>query len=204
MKPSSQSLIFTHTPTSLAIAVAFVLVILIIYLFFRDWLIALRPLIDIDAEARRADALFLCAVTPTLLTALHRLRLGRQPVPPRDDLGYAANWLYMATGVEPSAAHARAVEHYLEHGGARPYLRELLVLLQEWKQQGRINEVDGAIEFGRANRSRLARTRRRHRPDELVAVDARGDETRPVVEQRWKGIPRRHRPDAHCPDRARQ
>ncbi len=80
----------------------------------------LRPLIDIDAAARRSDALFLCAITPTLLTALHRLRLGLQPVSPRDDLGYAANWLYMATGDEPSAAHARAVEHYLvstiDHG----------------------------------------------------------------------------------------
>ena len=33
----------------------------------------LRPNIDLDASQRRADALFLCAVTPTILCALHRL-----------------------------------------------------------------------------------------------------------------------------------
>ena len=80
----------------------------------------LRPLIDIDTMQRRADALFLTALTPTLLAALHRARLGLDPVEPRDDLGYAANWLHMVTGSEPTAAHARAVEHYLvstiDHG----------------------------------------------------------------------------------------
>jgi citrate synthase len=80
----------------------------------------LRPVIDTDAAQRRADALFLCAVTPALLTALHRLRGGLQPVAPRDDLGYAANWLYMTTGVEPAPAQSRAVEQYLvstiDHG----------------------------------------------------------------------------------------
>ena len=80
----------------------------------------MQPNIDIDAGARRADALFLCAVTPTLLCALHRLRSGAQPVAPRDDLRYAANHLWMMTGLEPSPEHARAVEQYLvstiDHG----------------------------------------------------------------------------------------
>ena len=80
----------------------------------------MRPLIDIDPTQRRVDALFLTAVTPTLLAALHRARHGLHAVEPRDDLGYAANWLHMVTGVEPTAAHARAVEHYLvstiDHG----------------------------------------------------------------------------------------
>lgn len=80
----------------------------------------LRPLIDIDAAQRRSDALFLTAVTPTLLAALHRLSLGMQPVTPRDDLAAGANWLWMLHGEEPSAAHARAVEQYListvDHG----------------------------------------------------------------------------------------
>jgi citrate synthase len=82
-----------------------------------------RPVYDIDAAARRRDALFVSAITPALLTALHRLRAGAeglQPVAPRDDLGYAANYLWMLTGTEPSAAHARAVERYLvstiDHG----------------------------------------------------------------------------------------
>lgn len=80
----------------------------------------LRPVIDIDAAQRRADALFLCALTPTLLCALHRLRRGLTAVAPRRDLGYAANHLWMLTGEEPTPAHARAVEQYListiDHG----------------------------------------------------------------------------------------
>ncbi|MCU1392293.1 MAG: Citrate (Si)-synthase [Ilumatobacteraceae bacterium] len=80
----------------------------------------LRPNIDIDHATRRADSLFLCAITPTLLCALHRLRHGEQPVAPRRDLGYAANYLWMMTGSEPAPEHASAVEHYListiDHG----------------------------------------------------------------------------------------
>ncbi|WP_412543823.1 citrate synthase/methylcitrate synthase [Longispora sp. K20-0274] len=79
-----------------------------------------RPLLDTGPEARRADALFACALTPTLLTALHRVRNGQLPIEPREDLSYAANYLYMLTGAEPEEAHARAVESYListiDHG----------------------------------------------------------------------------------------
>ncbi len=79
-----------------------------------------RPIFDLDQAERRADALFVAALTPTLLTALHRLRGGNEIVAPRDDLGYAANYLWMLTGTEPSPAHAEAVERYLvstiDHG----------------------------------------------------------------------------------------
>lgn len=79
-----------------------------------------RPLLDTDPATRRADALFASALTPTLLAALYRLRHGREPIEPRDDLPYAANYLYMITGAEPDPAHARAIERYListiEHG----------------------------------------------------------------------------------------
>ena len=80
----------------------------------------MRPNIDIDHVQRRADALRLCAVTPTLLTALHRLRNGLEPIAPRPDLGYAQNYLYMLEGEVPSASRARAIEQYLittiDHG----------------------------------------------------------------------------------------
>ena len=76
--------------------------------------------IDIDPAQRRSDALFLTAITPTLLTALYRLRLGEVPVDANPELGYAANYLHMMTGVVPTPEHARAVEHYListiDHG----------------------------------------------------------------------------------------
>ncbi len=79
-----------------------------------------RPLYDIDDDRRRADALAACAAVPTLLTALHRLGQGGQPVEPRADLSHAANYLYMLTGKEPDPEHVRAIEAYListiDHG----------------------------------------------------------------------------------------
>ncbi|MFE6547534.1 citrate synthase/methylcitrate synthase [Streptomyces sp. NPDC057746] len=79
-----------------------------------------RPVYDIDADRRREDTLAAAAVVPTLLTALYRLGRGLQPVEPREDLPYAANYLYMLTGSEPDEAHARAIEQYListiDHG----------------------------------------------------------------------------------------
>ncbi|GHE35050.1 citrate synthase [Streptomyces longispororuber] len=79
-----------------------------------------RPVYDIDGDRRRADALAASAVVPTLLTALYRLGQGLDPVEPRDDLSYAANYLYMLTGAEPDEDRARAIEQYListiDHG----------------------------------------------------------------------------------------
>ena len=80
----------------------------------------LRPVYDIDADRRRDDALATAAVVPTLLTALYRLGQGLEAVEPREDLPYAANYLYMLTGTEPDPWAARAIEQYListiDHG----------------------------------------------------------------------------------------
>ncbi|MFJ9981564.1 citrate synthase [Streptomyces cyaneofuscatus] len=79
-----------------------------------------RPVYDLDADRRRADALAACAAVPTILTALQRLGEGLEPVEPREDLPYAANYLYMLTGTEPEPDRVRAVEQYListvDHG----------------------------------------------------------------------------------------
>lgn len=79
-----------------------------------------RPVYDIDADQRRADALAAAAAVPTLLTALYRLDRGLDPVEPRDDLPHAGNYLYMLTGSEPEPQRARAIEQYListiDHG----------------------------------------------------------------------------------------
>ncbi|KUN89140.1 citrate synthase/methylcitrate synthase [Streptomyces griseoruber] len=79
-----------------------------------------RPVYDIDADRRRADTVVAAAAVPTLLTALYRLGNGLDPVEPREDLSYAANYLYMLTGTEPHAERVRAVEQYListiDHG----------------------------------------------------------------------------------------
>jgi citrate synthase len=79
-----------------------------------------RPTHDIGADELYDQAVGMCAVVPTILAAAHRLRTGNEPVEPRDDLGFAANYLYMLTGEEPSALHARAIEQYMiltiDHG----------------------------------------------------------------------------------------
>jgi citrate synthase len=57
---------------------------------------------------------------PTLVAAFWRLREGKQPIEPRPDLGFAANYLYMLTGQVPGEAQTRALETYLntvvDHG----------------------------------------------------------------------------------------
>lgn len=79
-----------------------------------------RPVYDLEPAQRRADALFACALTPTLLAALHRISSGLQPLEPRDDLSYAGNFLYLVTGQSPEPEHVRAIERYListiDHG----------------------------------------------------------------------------------------
>ena len=59
-------------------------------------------------------------MVPTILANAYRLREGLEPVEPRADLGFVANYLYMLTGAEPTTAHARAIEQYMvltiDHG----------------------------------------------------------------------------------------
>jgi citrate synthase len=79
-----------------------------------------RPTHDIGHEELYEQTLDLCAVVPTMLAAIHRLRHALEPVEPRDDLATAANYLAMLTGDLPTAEHARAIEQYMilaiDHG----------------------------------------------------------------------------------------
>ncbi|MHB8431386.1 MAG: citrate synthase [Acidimicrobiales bacterium] len=79
-----------------------------------------RPTRDIGPDQLEDQALVLCAVVPTILAAVHRLREGSDPIEPRDDLGCASNFLFMLTGQEPTPLHARAIEQYMiltiDHG----------------------------------------------------------------------------------------
>jgi len=60
------------------------------------------------------------ALCPTVVAAYSRYRRGLEPVRPRDDLGHAANFLYMLSGVEPAESTVAGLETYLttiaEHG----------------------------------------------------------------------------------------
>jgi citrate synthase len=75
---------------------------------------------DDGPEATRRKAIRLIAQFPTLLAAFHRARRGEEPVPPRADLGHAANFLYMLRGVDPDPDDARVMDVCLilhaEHG----------------------------------------------------------------------------------------
>jgi citrate synthase len=79
-----------------------------------------RPWTDQDDKQTRAQAARISAVLPTLAAQLYRLASGLEVVPPRADLGYAANYLYMITGAEPDERSTYAVERYLmltiDHG----------------------------------------------------------------------------------------
>lgn len=78
------------------------------------------PLYDQTPDDRRETALLIGAVTPTLLTALHRLRHGQAPIEPRDDLDHAASYIWMLTGQEPDERQWKAINAYListiDHG----------------------------------------------------------------------------------------
>jgi citrate synthase len=74
---------------------------------------------DNSPEANQAKALRLFAVLPAVVTLDQRRRRGLDAVPPRDDLGFAANFLYMTFGQVPEPAIVSAFETslilYAEH-----------------------------------------------------------------------------------------
>jgi citrate synthase len=71
------------------------------------------------AEVRR-KAVYLTAVTPTLVAAYHRMRRGLEPLQPKPGLGMAANFLYMLNGEEANQTRCRTMDVALvlhaEHG----------------------------------------------------------------------------------------
>ncbi|MFB6096111.1 MAG: citrate synthase [Haloferacaceae archaeon] len=73
---------------------------------------------DLEASARMGRRI--TAQIPTVLAAYDRLRRGEEPVEPREDLGHAANFLYMLTGEEPDDVAAETFDQALilhaDHG----------------------------------------------------------------------------------------
>lgn len=75
---------------------------------------------DISLAVARKKSLLLTAVMPTIIAAWEHIRNGREPIAPRNDLGHAANFLYMLNGTEPNPDAVKALDAYLvmlaDHG----------------------------------------------------------------------------------------
>lgn len=73
-----------------------------------------------EPDELESQALALTAAFPTIVAAYWRLLNGQEPLPPRPDLGHAANYLAMLSGQTPSAEEVRGLETYLntvvDHG----------------------------------------------------------------------------------------
>lgn len=67
---------------------------------------------DLEEAYDMADkaAIRLISKVPTLVAAHARMRKGDDPIPPRDDLSHAANFLYMLTGEEPDPLAERIMD----------------------------------------------------------------------------------------------
>ena len=81
--------------------------------------VAAATLGETEGSAEK-DATRVIAVLPTIVATYWRYLQGEQPDGPREDLGHAANYLYMLTGEEPSTSATRGLETYLntviDHG----------------------------------------------------------------------------------------
>ncbi|WP_059171378.1 citrate synthase [Bacillus sp. FJAT-27445] len=80
--------------------------------------VSLLGLYDDEADVMNEEANFrkairLQAKIPALVTAFARIRKGLEPIAPRKDLGFAANFLYMLTGKEPEAIAVEAFDKAL-------------------------------------------------------------------------------------------
>lgn len=75
---------------------------------------------DESPEGNFQKSVRLTASLATVVAAIRRLRDGQEPVAPRSDLSFAANFMYMLNGREPSENEARAMDLILilhaEHG----------------------------------------------------------------------------------------
>lgn len=68
---------------------------------------------DTSVEATYEQSIQLMAKMPTIIATFARLRKGQTPIAPREDLGFAANFLYMLNGEEPEPLQVKAFNRAL-------------------------------------------------------------------------------------------
>lgn len=66
-----------------------------------------------DEAANRRKAIRLQAKIPMIVTAFSRIREGKDPIPPRKDLSFAANFLYTLSGETPDEVSVKAFDKAL-------------------------------------------------------------------------------------------
>ncbi|NLN27304.1 MAG: citrate synthase [Firmicutes bacterium] len=68
---------------------------------------------ETSEEAHLHTAARIVARLPAIVAVHHRLRSGYAPVGPREDLSFAANFLWMLTGTEPDPLHVKVMDSAL-------------------------------------------------------------------------------------------
>lgn len=75
---------------------------------------------SLSAQSDGEAAELLVGAFPTIVAAYWRMHRGLEPIEPREDLGFAANYLYMLSGAVPHEELVRGLETYLntvvDHG----------------------------------------------------------------------------------------
>src|SRR5699024_5868783 len=66
-----------------------------------------------DAEANMRKAIRIQAKISTIVAAFSRIRQGKEPVKPKQDLGFAANFLYMLKGKEAEPLEVEIIDKAL-------------------------------------------------------------------------------------------
>src|SRR5690625_2120126 len=66
-----------------------------------------------DPEANKRKAIRLQAQVSTIVTAFSRIRQGKEPVKPKEDLGIAENFIYMLNGKEGEPIEIEAIDKAL-------------------------------------------------------------------------------------------
>jgi citrate synthase len=75
---------------------------------------------DNSPEENRRKALIITAQAPAIVAAWQRIRHGQEPLAPKQELGFSANFLYMLKGQEANAKEVAVIDAYMvllsEHG----------------------------------------------------------------------------------------
>ncbi len=82
--------------------------------------LGLEPILDLEPDVVRQQALQICSMLPSLVAVLYRAAQHQPIIEPDPELGVAANYLYMLRGERPAPEHARVLERYMmlaaDHG----------------------------------------------------------------------------------------